>query len=282
MVRPCDTDSRISAHSAPHVCWTPDGASRGLLIVFLPGLNHAPRARFAFASVASKLGYHIIALSYPNSFSAQKACENSHRVGAHLRFRRAVVEGGDTGMNRKIVPADAIENRLVKLLIYLAERSPSDQWGQFIGTHRQPRWNKIVIMGMSLGGGYAYVIGKIHDVAGVMMFGSPKDYSAYFKRPASGFDDQTRTPVNRFFVFNHWEDPTLGTHEQQRQLFTQMHLINLGVADADRQSTDYHHAHILYTHVDLPKELRHASVLADSTICRSVWRYLLTVLGSPR
>ena len=70
---------------------------------------------------------------------------------------------------------ESIENRTVKLLRYLEQKHPDDEWGQFLQGD-QLAWNKIVIGGMSQGGGHALIATR-HLVARVLCFGGPKDYS---------------------------------------------------------------------------------------------------------
>jgi hypothetical protein len=112
-----------------------------------------------------------------------------------------------------------------------------------------------------------------------LMFGSPKDYSFHFDAPAKGFDSQTRTPLKRFFAYNHVRDNGNGcTHEQQKKVLQQIGLTDLGVVDADHPGAAYGHARVLYTDADLGDSTKfHGSVLkANLPANPPVWKYMLT------
>jgi hypothetical protein len=175
-----------------------------------------------------------------------------------------------------IAAADGIENRLAKLLAYLAAHDPDRHWDQFLDSSRQPAWEKIAVAGSSQGGGHAYVLGKIHTLARVIMFASPKDYSGPYDSPPRGFDADTRTPLDRFFAFNHMRDDGHGcTHAQQANTLEQMKLTGFGVANVEQDAPPYRHARVLYTDADVPGDKFHGSVSKFGEYA-SVWRYLLT------
>jgi hypothetical protein len=135
------------------------------------------------------------------------------------------------------------------------------------------------VAGQSQGGGHAYVLGKNHEVARVVMLGSPKDYSFRLHAPAKGFDAHTETPLKRFFAYNHVRDNGNGcTHEQQAEILRQIGLPDLGVAEVDHSPPAFGHARVLYTNVDLGNSKRfHGSVLKGSLgVNRVVWKYILT------
>ncbi len=142
-------------------------------------------------------------------------------------------------------------------------------------------WSKICVSGQSQGGGHAYVISKFHQVARVIMTGSPKDYSYYFRRPAKGFDSNTKTPLDRYFAFNHVADTVGGCNNaQQMEILQQMGLTNLGIADADKPTPNYNHAHIILTDVQLenmsdPRLLHNAPLNGNLYVSPPVWRYML-------
>lgn len=277
--RPSDTDSRISTFNDPHISWLPTTKSRNQLLVFLPGTGGKPKEQFSFAETGAALGYHVIALMYPDNIAAQKKCSGSPDPQAYTKFRMAIIEGGDIGPHRHIDRADSIETRLTQLLNYLDGQQPDRGWRQFLNANKKIAWNKVVIAGHSQGGGHAYMIAKIHKVARVITFGSPKDYSFYFNRPAQGFDADTQTPLNRYFAFNHMQDNGHGcSHAQQMEILKQMGVLQLGIANADKPSPNYNHAHIIFTDVPLPNPVKyHGSVLNETLpVCAPVWKYMLT------
>lgn len=277
-ILPSDTDPRISTFNDQHMSWRPTGRPRNQLLVFLPGTGGKPKENFPFAEMAADLGYHVICLMYPDNLASQKKCGNSPDPQAYLKFRLAIIRGGVLGPHRRIAPADSIQNRLVRLLMYLESKQPQQDWGQFLDSNNDIEWNKIVISGSSQGGGHAYMIAKYNKVARVIMFSSPKDFSFHFNQPAMGFDGNTRTPLDRFFAFNHVEDNGNGcTHAQQSQILKQIGLDRLGIADADHPTPNYTHAHLIYSDEQLPDKRYHGSVIKGFLhVCPAVWRYMLT------
>jgi hypothetical protein len=273
---PSDTDSRIADFNDPHFSWP--GKPTGQLLVFLPGTGGRPNENSGFAETASRLGFHVISLMYPDNIASQKRCSNSPDPDSYIKFRMAIIHGGEIGPHRTISPADSIESRLAHLLGYLNTKQPEQNWGQFIATNGAIQWDKIVISGSSQGGGHAFMISKYHKVARVIMFASPKDYSFHFDAPAKGFDTDTQTPRNRYFAFNHMRDDGNGcTHDQQSKILTQMGLPTLGIADADTQAPKYNNAHLLYSNEDVAGDKFHGSVSKGFLkCCVPVWTYMLT------
>ncbi|HTO76961.1 MAG TPA: hypothetical protein VMQ61_12870 [Thermoanaerobaculia bacterium] len=280
-ITPSETDPRIRSFDSPHLAWLPDGAPRRELLVFLPGTGGTPEKTLfhPFATMASELGYHVVALMYPDNLASQKNCAESADPNASLDFRNAILRGGRIGPHRTIASPDSIESRLESCLHFLDAKQPGRGWGEFLTPGGGIRWRKIAVAGHSQGGGHAYMIGKNHEVARVLMFGSPKDYSFHFDAPARGFDANTRTPLRRFFAYNHVRDNGNGcTHEQQMKILRQITPIELGTADADRGPASYGHARVLTTNVDLGASTRfHSSVLNGSLPGNPpLWKYLLT------
>jgi hypothetical protein len=277
-ILPSDTDPRISTFNDPHMTWRPAGRPRNQLLIFLPGTGAKPKENFPFAKMAASLGYHVICLMYPDNLASQKKCGNSPDPQAYIKFRLAIIRGGILGPHRRIDPPDSIENRLARVLMYLQAKQSQQGWGQFLDSHNNVDWNKIVISGSSQGGGHAYMIAKYHKVARVIMFASPKDFSFYFKKPAVGFDGHTSTPLDRFFAFNHLEDNGNGcTHDQQSQILKQIGLDRFGTTNADQPTPNYNHARLIYSDEQLPDKRYHGSVSKGFLrVCPAVWRYMLT------
>jgi hypothetical protein len=280
-ILPSDTDPRIAEFNSPHLAWLPEGTARNQLLLCLPGTGATPQKGFslAFAATAARLGYHVVVLMYPDNIAAQEFCSRSDDPDAYLKFRNAIIRGGVIGPRRTIARHDSIESRLEKLVIYLNAHQQDRGWGQYLQSRGGIRWPMVAAAGHSQGGGHSYMLGKNHEVARVLMFGSPKDYSFRFGAPAKGFDSKTTTPLKRFFAYNHVRDNGNGcTHEQQIKVLRAIGLPALGIADVDNPRPDYGHARVLYTDVDLQNSTRfHGSVLnARLRVNLPVWRYMLT------
>ncbi|MBU6455533.1 MAG: hypothetical protein KGS72_27420 [Cyanobacteria bacterium REEB67] len=285
---PSATDSAIRTFDDAHLSWTPYTTPRHELLLFLPGTAGKPH-RTQFLETAASLGYHVIFLMYPDDIAAQQACANSDDPNAYMQFRLAIIEGGNYSDRTNISRADSIDSRLRHLLRYLDSHQPGQGWSTFLEADGAPKWSSIAVAGQSQGGGHAYVISKIHPVARVIFFGSPKDYSFRFRAPAGGFDSNTKTPLSRYFAFNHIEDRQGGcNHEQQMEIFKKIGLTTYGIADADHPTPAYNRAHLIFTDGQLADmsqmpqihnfAVNNATVLSSSgkPICPPVWNYLLT------
>jgi len=285
-VLPGKTDPAIHAFDAPQYAWVPEGKIRHQLLVFLPGTGGEPQPAMPFIDTAVTLGYHAVSLMYPDSVAAQSVCADSADPDSHLNFRLEIIQGKDLSPFIEVSRTDSIENRLVKLLLYLSAEFPGQGWEEYLDQQNQVVWEKLALAGQSQGGGHAYVLSKIHPVARVMMFGSPKDYSHRFNRPPNGFDDQTLTPKERYFAFNHMQDRKGGCdYTEQLQIFEKMGLTKLGQATVDKCESPYGHAHLLYTDIPLTDQmLIHNAPLNNKRVKNSdgslrfqkVWIYLLT------
>jgi hypothetical protein len=283
LVVPADTDPRTTDPQDPHYVWPPNGKPRGELLVFLPGTGAKPsNPRFqAFPELATELGYHAVSLSYPNNLASQKKCSRSPDPDAYVKFRLAIIQGGKIGPHKKIAEADSIESRLRKLLAYLAARQPDQGWGQFLDRKGGLKWGKIAFSGGSQGGGHAYIIGKYHKVARVIMFSSPKDYSFHFDAPAKGFDADTQTPLDRFYSLNHVRDDGNGcTYAQHQKILEQIGLTKLGEADAGKPQADYAGAHVLFFDPPISGKSKgryhHSTLDVNVPPTKPAWKYMLT------
>jgi hypothetical protein len=80
----------------------------------------------------------------------------------------------DRSAKIRVTPANSINNRLLKLLQYLAGQNPTDGWDCYLEGNAV-KWNNIIVSGQSQGGAQAAMLGKIHLLARVAMFGSVTD-----------------------------------------------------------------------------------------------------------
>jgi hypothetical protein len=196
-----------------------------------------------------------------------------------MKFHNAIRAGGEMGRGRKIAVHDSIESRLKTLLVYLGAHQPDRGWDQFIDRKEGIRWRSVAVSGQSQGRGHAYLLGKNHELARVLMFGSPKDYSFRFDAPAKGFDSNTKTPLKRYFAYNQMRDTAGGcNYEQQEKILRQIGLPVLGVTTVENSQPGFGHSHVLYTNVGLQETAKaHGAPLNDRLRANpQVWKYMLT------
>lgn len=205
VVAPSATDQTIGAPTADHFAYvTPGVPSRQQLVVFFPGSCAPPIVYRWFLREAANDGYHAIGLSHPNCPEVNATCNAQDPIDADCqeKMRLERLEGVDASPLVAVAPADAIVNRLVKLLAWLDAQFPAEGWGQFLASGA-PRWDRLVVSGHSQGAGHAANIGRLHEVARVVMF----DWLDFV--PGVGvapwMTKPKATPLDRFFGMYHAE-----------------------------------------------------------------------------
>jgi hypothetical protein len=196
-VNPLVTDASITGGTSTHrhMVYFDDAVPHpGRLFVFLPGTNGPPQAYKLITQTAAQIGYHALALAYVNELSINEDICAGQALTCPEDARLEIIEGVDYTPLIQVSRADSIENRLIKLLQYLAAQFPSEGWQQFLDAG-QLRWELMAFAGHSQGGGHAAMLGKIHSVHRVAMFSSTE--------PALWTREPLLTPPARFFAFAH-------------------------------------------------------------------------------
>jgi hypothetical protein len=302
-ILPSATDPEIKTFDNPHWIYVnrdivvehKEGLAqdRRQLYLFIPGTHDKskkPRGGKGpadFCDLAADLGYHVIVLAYPDE-TAAAICRYDADPNAFEEFRMAIIRGGHSA-HLDIEKADSIENRLLKLLQHLQKIRPRENWDQFLNEDGTIKWESIAVGGQSQGGGHATLIGIKHRVARVICTGAPKDYNQKLNEPAAFYHEESATPKDRFFAFNHRQDYIVGTTpEQQLENLKALKLDDFGSpADVDKEAFPYHHSRILTTgfpevKVTGPQSegsfTAHLSMLNPKNAERwkPVWTYMLT------
>ncbi len=299
---PSATDPAIKTFDDPHWLYVnrdivvehKEGLAqdRHELLLWITGTGGKGHDAQGFSYLAADLGYHVVTLMFPDDIPAT-ACANEANPKAFENFRMAIIQGGRASyqggrQNFSIERPESIENRLIKLLLYLKPLRPKEHWEQFLDDNGTIKWESIAVAGQSQGGGHAALIGIKHRVARVMCFGAPKDYSKRLNAPAAWYGDASATPKDRFFAFNHHEDPKGCTPKELLKNLKALELDAFGApAEADSESVPYHHARILYTGFPVVTvtgeesdgaKTAHGSAINTKNADRwkQVWTYMLT------
>ncbi len=289
-ILPSQTDPEIKSFDTPHyvyinreiiVSQNPGlPADRHELLLWLPGTGGAGKGPGEFCQMAANYGYHVIVLMYPDDIPAS-VCRNDDDPKAFENFRMAIIAGGHTP-HIAISRTDSIENRLIKLLLYLKQARPHEAWGQFLDDDGGIRWKTVAVAGQSQGGGHAALIGIKHRVTRVICTGAPKDYSIDTDRPAAWYYEEPATPKACFFSFTHQQDHQGCSPEQQLENLQALKLDAFGApADVDSELPPYRHARILRTNYPgkkLESKEAHTSVISskNEAVFGKVWAYMLT------
>ena len=137
------------------------------------------------------------------------------------------------------------ENRLLKLLKYLATNYPQENWGQYLNGD-SVQWEDVVAGGDSQGGGMAALIGQVHEVARVAMFAAVTDAFGGFDGsvPAWTFKPAA-TPAGRYYGFAHMDDQWWPAEQKN---WAALNLTQFGgVVNVDNATVPYNGSHMLTT-----------------------------------
>jgi hypothetical protein len=295
-ILPSKTNPEIQTFDTPHFIYVNRDivisnnpslpADRHQLLLFIPGTqptgHGGGKGPYKFLEEAANLGYHVIKLTYPNDVAAAEACNKDGNPQSFEQFRMALIAGGSF-KNMTITRADSIENRLIKLLIYLKQARPREHWEQFLNDDDSIKWECVATAGQSQGGGHAALIAIKHRVARVICSGAPKDYNHVLDRPAAWYHEASATAKDRFFAFNHDQDGMGNcTPEEQIENLRALGLDKFGAsADVDTEKSPYNHTRILTTDYPggkLKSVDAHEAFLnpKNADVFKIVWDYVLT------
>ncbi len=291
-VHPQATDPAINVALADHYVWL-DTTARGnpKLLVFMPGASNVPASWQLFEQEAARLGYHVIGLMYQNDVEVVGKCGGSFIPEGHSldpncsgNLRLEVLTGADVSAAVSVTPANSIDNRLAKLLRYLADQYPAEGWSRFLDDDGTPKWSQIAVSGTSQGAGQSALIGKLRHVNRVVMFSGPPE-----QRVAEQVDPWISigaTPAAKYFALFHARDHlVVGIRLNLPAL--DMERFG-GPVQAELSEPPYGGTHILFT--DLRPTLGyarpnpHQSTAKDTNtplgpdgtpLLRDAWRYLL-------
>lgn len=286
-ILPSTTDPAINVADIDHtVYWSKDKPAREELVVFIPGTNGNGKGAVTLCKAAASFGYRVINLSYPSDIPAAIVRDSSD-PNAFLNFRLEIIEGGDKSDAVGVDRINSIENRLIKVINYLAKHRPAEGWSKYAEGDRI-NWQKFVFAGHSQGAGHAALIGTHHKVARVVMTGGPRDYDRAKDAPAAWYG-QSATPVDRFFTFNHVQDRQGCSFDDLLKNVRKMGLHKLGEpVDIDKAKPPFNGSRILTTNYPVPNinSVRaHVSVISDNLTPRDragnlvflpVWEYMFT------
>lgn len=246
-VAPRDTDTAITNWPNKHlVAFDRSVTPRKELFLFLPGTGADPTVySVAIIKQAAANGFDAISLSYPSTFSPG-LCATSTNPVCFETIRQQILTGGAADPRAAVSAPDSLQNRVVKLLQFLAVHQASREWTRYLAG-LTPRWSMIRVAGHSQGASMAAFIALHHQVDRVTLFSGPTDVSpdGAAARPAFWIMDHGATPASRYYAFTHLRDET-GVN-----FIAAWTALDLKGAEApvliDDSQKPYRHSHVLVT-----------------------------------
>jgi hypothetical protein len=289
-VNPQATDSGITMALEDHYVWINNCVrTNQKLLVFMPGATQTPGAYQDVQRVAAAAGYHVIGLMYPNGVNLATACAEPDHAPADACFNNARLQILD-GLEPTVEPTNvvsvdvpnSINNRLTKLLQYLATRFPEEGWERFL-LNGAPKWSQIAVSGHSQGGGEAALIAKLNVTDRVVLFSAVPDTNTGLVSPtAPSWEFGHATPTERYWGLAHHQDPRYAA------IATGWDALGMDAFGSpvvpEASGPPYLFTHELVT--DLPSSNAHGSTALDAVTplgpdgttpaLTDAWQYLLT------
>jgi hypothetical protein len=293
LIAPQATDPNISTNLNNHyVSINRQVAPKNQLFVFFPGTGGIPINTLEINNTAADLGFQAINLTYPNDEAVNDLCGFPNTdLDCYAKVRLEIKDGTDRTPLVSVSRANSIENRLIKLLIYLRNNAPNDNWGQFLIGDEALDWSKIVVAGHSQGGGHAGIIGRYHAVVRVVMFAA-MDFNAAANAPANWIGVPASTPnastPDKFWGFSHTRDESVNFTRLSTRIWTAYGMPNYGaLVNVDNSAPPYGGTHSLTSDIECANF--HGCVVVDARLVRQngvpvfkpVWEYLLSNTVAP-
>jgi hypothetical protein len=174
---------------------------RDQLFLFLPpGPGDTNYTLLRWAAYA---GYPVVSLGWTNEAWLQDCAPDD----ACFDRIRGILAYGDPA--ERILPHDSIVGRLESFFAFQLLENPDWGWEQWYDPALgEVRWDDIVLVGWSSGGGQAAYIAKDHAVEGVISISSPGDtmFDGVGPAPASWLSQPSATPECDQYGFYHQEE----------------------------------------------------------------------------
>lgn len=289
-VAPQTTDPQISRNLQNHFIAINRGVPpKNQLFLFFPGTGGTPFFQQEINNAAADLGFHAVGLNHPNDESVNELCNGAGNADADCfsKIRLEIKDGIDRSNLVNVTRPNSIENRLVKLLIYLRTQRPNENWGQFLLDDQTVNWTRIVVSGHSQGGGHAGIAARFHPVLRAVMFAA-MDFSVAQSAPANWISQPNTTPnasaPDKFRGFSHRRDEEVNFTLLVNTVWRAYEMPPFGaVVNVDNFSPPFNNTHSLTSNIEC--ENFHGCVVVDARLVRNqngvpiykpVWQYLLS------
>lgn len=275
-VQPNQTDLNYPTSEDSNLVVRNTSTNNNKLFLFIGGTGSNTGQYQTMSNFAGNLGYDVINLSYPNSVAAASLANSTDSL-AFNNYRQELCFGTPLSPDVTVDSLNSIHTRTLKLITYLDQTYPTQNWGQYLINPTTLDWSKIAVGGHSQGAGHACYFAKFNAVERVLMFSGPNDYSNHYSNSANWLRTSGISAVSKHFVYLSLLDELV---DYEKQLINQQGLGVYPLYDStyvDYSSTPYSNSHCLYT-TQSPgiSLLYHNSTVKFSAINNEVWTYMLS------
>ncbi len=274
LVHPSQTDANYSTTDKSHFIVRNTKNHLNKLMLFIGGSFSSPDAYTFISEHAALIGFDVISISYPNNVPAASLASSSDQF-AFDNYRDEICFGNQVSNEVAVDILNSINTRIKKLIQYLENTYPEQNWNQYLTTSNNIDWQKIVLAGHSQGAGHACYLGKKRLVERVIMFSGPNDYSTHFNSPANWLSDDGLTESNKQYALLHINDEVISYD------FQVLNLRGLGLLtvseeplSVDDLGSPYNNKNALS--LNIPVFSNHNSTIGGNAKLPNVWTYLLT------
>ncbi|NOT74891.1 MAG: hypothetical protein HOP08_08165 [Cyclobacteriaceae bacterium] len=273
-VQPVQVDAKYGASEQAHYIVRNNVTHINKLLLFIGGSFSVPKNYELICQSAASIGLDVISLSYPNSVATAPLGTSSDRF-IFDNYRDELCFGNSVSDEVSVDVFNCITTRATKLVLYLKNLYPEQNWGQYITSSNTLQWDKIILSGHSQGSGHACYIGKKILVNRVLMFSGPNDYSTYYGTAANWLTVSGHTPLTRHFSLLHVKDEIVPFNNQVANLK------GLGLLSPDQNPIvvddlmpPYFGSHSLSLSISALSF--HSSTIGGNSRLPNVWTYMLT------
>jgi len=274
LVQPSQTDANYSTSDKSHFVVRNTKNHLNKLMLFIGGSFSSPDNYTFISEHAASIGFDLISISYPNNIPAASLASSDDQF-AFDNYRDEICFGNQVSNAVSVDDLNSINTRTLKLIQYLHNTFPEQNWNKYLTASNNLDWEKIVIAGHSQGAGHACYIGKKRLADRIVMFSGPNDYSTYFDRPANWLSEDGITELSKQYALLHINDEIISYD------FQVLNLKELGILTSSEEpflvddlSPPYNDKNVLA--LNIPAFSNHNSTIGGNTKLPSIWTYLLT------
>lgn len=273
-VSPNETDVDYLENQNKHYVVQNNKQQLGKLILFIGGSGSDPKNYNLICDFNAKLGFDVISLSYLNSVPASELA-NSFDNLIFDNYREEICFGTQISQNVNVDSLNSIATRTLKLLTFLSQKYPSQNWNNYLTNTNTINWDKITVAGHSQGAGHACYLAKKNSIERVVMFAGPNDYNTNLKVSANWLSVNGKTSLNNYYALLHEKDEIIKYEYQVSNLRS----LGLLIGDdqpylADNVINSFGSAHVIS--VKIKGLSYHNCVVGKNKTLAKIWTYLFT------